>query len=341
MRFDSSFQRGMSERGIGDRMLPLRAHRGDLGHRRSEQLVRRRIQAIARGGERQHVAREQVAPRQRQLRERLGDERGQLRLVHAFAEQAQRLRRRARRDSDSARMRRIGAPSASPACCTASRWMAVSLGASITRPCARCGRPARSIASAQSSSSSLLPRTRDAARIDAMPPASITARRPLIASFDSASGGTSASTYFAIHARSVSVVAAISRRVRSTKPARSGERFRQRAAAADQREAIGGAQVGQRGQLDHVRESIRERRIERQRALVRVVRIGVGRDRRVHRRPAVAELRQREPLHALLVDHREELVLRLGAAARDLVEEHALARPTGRPACAGTSRRCA
>ena len=74
--------------------------------------------------------------------------------------------------------------------------------------------------------------------MDAMPPASITARRPLIASLASTSGGTSASMYFAAQARSASVVAAISRRVSSTSASQIGGRFGQRPAAADQRNAV-------------------------------------------------------------------------------------------------------
>ena len=155
----------------------------------------------------------------------------------------------------------------------------------------------------------------------------MTARRPLIASLDSDQRRHHASTYFAVQA---TVRRCGDRDLPSSllyQAKEIGERFGQRAAAVDQRQAVGGTQLRERRQLDHVGEAVRERRIERQRALVGVVRIGIRCDRRVHRRPSVAELRQRQALHALLVDHREELVLRLGAAARDLVEEHALRIP--------------
>ncbi len=49
----------------------------------------------------------------------------------------------------------------------------------------------------------------------------------------------------------------------------------------------------------------------------------------VHGRPAVGQLGQLEALHAALVDDREELVLEVGTAAVDLVEEDGLGTPDG------------
>ena len=48
---------------------------------------------------------------------------------------------------------------------------------------------------------------------------------------------------------------------------------------------------------------------------------------RIHRRPAVAQLLQRDALHAPLVHQREQPVLVLGLAAADLVDQHRLRTP--------------
>ena len=209
------------------------------------------------------------------------------------------------------------------------------------RPCARCGSPARSVASAQSASS------RSPAKY----------ARCRLHRCDAAGqhhGAATADRELGLDQRLHERIDILGRpgavrvRCRRRSPAESarpvhGDRgaSRELAAAADQRDAIRRSEIRQRRQFDHVGESIRERGIERQRALVAFFWIGVCGERRIHRRPAVAQLRQREPLDALLVDHREQLVLRLRTAARDLVQEHTLARPTGRPACAGNGSRCA
>ena len=103
--------------------------------------------------------------------------------------------------------------------------------------------------------------------------------------------------------------------------------------------------VGERRQRHHEGEAVGQRRVERLRAEV-VVEEGVGRAdvaravrggaagaravgprRRVHRRPAIAQRLERDAHRAPLVHDREQLVLHLGPAARDLVEEHRLRAP--------------
>jgi hypothetical protein len=50
---------------------------------------------------------------------------------------------------------------------------------------------------------------------------------------------------------------------------------------------------------------------------------------RIHRRPAMLQIGEWEPLNAALMDDGEELVLDLGAAAGDFVEENSLRAPDG------------
>ena len=109
---------------------------------------------------------------------------------------------------------------------------------------------------------------------------------------------------------------------------RRGLRAGRAEAAADHAAARLGRQIVQRRQMQHEAEPIRQRRVERERPDIDVQLIGhVRRRRRVHRRPAVAQRVQRDALHALLVDDREELVLHLGPAAADLVEKDTLRAP--------------
>ena len=101
------------------------------------------------------------------------------------------------------------------------------------------------------------------------------------------------------------------------------------AGLAQHAQLVGLAQAVEAGRLEDEREAVGERDVERLGAVVgdRGAAVALRRRRRVHRRPAVAEPRERHSLGDALVDEREELVLELGTAARDLVEEHRLRLP--------------
>jgi hypothetical protein len=73
-------------------------------------------------------------------------------------------------------------------------------------------------------------------------------------------------------------------------------------------------------------KAVGERRIERFRPEILLAGRLVGRAR-VHRRPPVAQVRQRQTLDLALVDEREETVLVFGLAAADLVDKHRLGAP--------------
>ena len=80
--------------------------------------------------------------------------------------------------------------------------------------------------------------------------------------------------------------------------------------------------------IDEQGEAIRQRGIQRLRPGVILVAVLVRRTR-VHRRPAVAQLRQADALHPPLVDERKQPVLLLGLAAADLVDQDRFRAPHG------------
>jgi hypothetical protein len=88
-------------------------------------------------------------------------------------------------------------------------------------------------------------------------------------------------------------------------------------------------EVFEGGDLDHPGEAVGERRIQGQGSVVDLPFrfLPVQRDRRVHRRPAIAQPLERQSLHPSFVNDGEQFVLMLRAATGNLVQKHRLGVP--------------